>query len=98
MQKRKSGDLLACRRKACKYGLPSSELCKIGHSCLLGQLCFCFVWREFMASELKEKDLTPREKMLIDNIRKLNYGTVTVSVANGSPIRIEQIRESIQLR
>lgn len=51
-----------------------------------------------MAAESKELNLTPQEISLIRHIRELKYGSVTVFIQNGVPIRIEQIKESIQLK
>jgi len=51
-----------------------------------------------MNPQTEELKLSSQEKSLIENIRKLDYGSVTVFIQNGTPIRIEQIKESIQLK
>lgn len=48
-------------------------------------------------AESRELKLTPEELALLRHICSLGYGSVTVSVQKGTPVRIEQIRESIQL-
>lgn len=48
--------------------------------------------------ESKEKlQLTPAEEILIKQIRSLGYGEMRVLVKDNCPIRIEEIRKSIQL-
>lgn len=54
-----------------------------------------------MADQLKKPEpleLTSQEKELIEFIRNLGYGDVTVIVQNGKPIRLEHVRQSIQLK
>lgn len=41
--------------------------------------------------------LTKAEKQLIDVIRALDYGEVRVMIKDNRPIRVEEIRKSIQL-
>lgn len=41
--------------------------------------------------------LTKAEKQLIDVIRALDYGEVRVMIKDNRPIRVEEIRRSIQL-
>ncbi|WP_455677376.1 DUF2292 domain-containing protein [Pseudoscardovia suis] len=41
--------------------------------------------------------LTKAEKQLIDVIRALDYGEVRVIIKDNRPIRVEEIRRSIQL-
>ena len=41
--------------------------------------------------------LTAAEKELIDLIRSLDYGEVRVMIKDSRPIRVEEIRRSIQL-
>jgi hypothetical protein len=41
--------------------------------------------------------LTKAEKQLIELIRSLNYGEVRVMIKDNKPIRVEEIRRSIQL-
>ena len=41
--------------------------------------------------------LTTAEKQLIDLIRSLDYGEVRVMIKDNRPIRVEEIRRSIQL-
>lgn len=51
-----------------------------------------------MAATVNDKTLSAQETSLIKHIRELGYGSVTVFIQNGVPIRIEQIKESIQLK
>jgi len=46
-----------------------------------------------------EKDmvLTKAEKQLLEVIRSLDYGEVRVMIKDSRPIRVEEIRRSIQL-
>ena len=41
--------------------------------------------------------LTKAEKQLIEVIRALDYGEVRVMIKDNKPIRVEEIRRSIQL-
>jgi hypothetical protein len=41
--------------------------------------------------------LTKAEKQLIELIRSLHYGEVRVMIKDNKPIRVEEIRRSIQL-
>ena len=49
-----------------------------------------------MQSE-KNMELTKAEKQLIELIRSLDYGEVRVMIKDNRPIRVEEIRRSIQL-
>lgn len=41
--------------------------------------------------------LTKEEQLLLELMRSLEYGEICVAVENRKPIRIEEIRQSIQL-
>ncbi len=45
----------------------------------------------------KNIELTKAEKQLIEVIRSLDYGEVRVMIKDSRPIRVEEIRRSIQL-
>ena len=45
----------------------------------------------------KNTVLTKAEKQLIEVIRALDYGEVRVMIKDNRPIRVEEIRRSIQL-
>lgn len=45
----------------------------------------------------KDMALTKAEKQLIEVIRSLDYGEVRVMIKDRHPIRVEEIRRSIQL-
>ena len=45
----------------------------------------------------KNMVLTRAEKQLIELIRSLDYGEVRVMIKDSRPIRVEEIRRSIQL-
>jgi len=45
----------------------------------------------------KNMVLTKAEKQLIEVIRALDYGEVRVMIKDSRPIRVEEIRRSIQL-
>ena len=45
----------------------------------------------------KNMVLTKAEKQLIEVIRALDYGEVRVMIKDNRPIRVEEIRRSIQL-
>ena len=45
----------------------------------------------------KSVALTKAEKQLIELIRSLDYGEVRVMIKDNKPIRVEEIRRSIQL-
>ena len=45
----------------------------------------------------KEMILTKAEKQLIQLLRSLDYGEIRVMVKDSKPIRVEEIRRSIQL-
>ena len=49
-----------------------------------------------MQSE-KNMVLTKAEKQLIEVIRALDYGEIRVMIKDNRPIRVEEIRRSIQL-
>ena len=62
-----------------------------------------FVLPQFFCLEVEkvqsEKNmiLTKAEKQLIEVIRALDYGEVRVMIKDNKPIRVEEIRRSIQL-
>lgn len=39
-------------------------------------------------------EITEREKKLIDKLRQIPFGKVTIFMQDGSPVRIERIEES----
>ena len=45
----------------------------------------------------EELVLSDEERRLIIQIRELNYGEMSITVRNGNPTRIEEIRKSILL-
>ena len=45
----------------------------------------------------KDMALTKAEKQLIEVVRSLDYGEVRVMIKDNKPIRVEEIRRSIQL-
>ena len=45
----------------------------------------------------KNTALTKAEKQLIEVIRSLDYGEIRVMIKDSRPIRVEEIRRSIQL-
>ena len=47
--------------------------------------------------EASRNELTKAEKKLIQVIRSLGYGEIRVIVKENAPVRIEEIRKSIQL-
>lgn len=49
-----------------------------------------------MQSE-KNMVLTKAEKQLIEVVRSLDYGEIRVMIKDSHPIRVEEIRRSIQL-
>ena len=49
-----------------------------------------------MQSE-KDMALTKAEKQLIELVRSLDYGELRVMIKDSHPIRVEEIRKSIQL-
>jgi len=62
--------------------------------------CASSYWRSFYFWRFTmEKDmaLTKAEKQLIEVIRSLDYGEVRVMIKDRHPIRVEEIRRSIQL-
>lgn len=61
---------------------------------LLPQL-FCLGGR--VLQQDKNIVLTKAEKQLIEVIRSLDYGEVRVMIKDNKPIRVEEIRRSIQL-
>jgi hypothetical protein len=42
-------------------------------------------------------ELTEKERKLIEELRKIMFGQVTIFQKNGQPVRIEQIKESKEL-
>lgn len=51
-----------------------------------------------MEDSVKDEELTASEKCLIKLIREMGYGSLTVFIQNGVPVRAEKIKESIQLK
>ena len=51
----------------------------------------------FVLQPEKNMVLTKAEKQLIEVIRSLDYGEVRVMIKDNRPIRVEEIRRSIQL-
>lgn len=44
----------------------------------------------------KEPTLSEKEKQLIRMIRELGYGEIRIFVAEGQPVRAEEIRKSVK--
>ena len=44
-----------------------------------------------------EKELSEKEKNLIDLIRSIGYGEIRVAVRDGQPILVEEVKMSIKL-
>lgn len=42
-------------------------------------------------------ELSEKEKHLIEQLRKVNYGEVVVFMQDSQPVRIEKVKESIKL-
>mgnify|MGYP006346544179 FL=1 len=65
-----------------------------------GSICYCrsflFIGGSVFQQE-KSIVLTKAEKQLIEVIRSLDYGEVRVMIKDNKPIRVEEIRRSIQL-
>ena len=57
---------------------------------------FCLLGGSVLQQE-KSIVLTKAEKQLIEVIRSLDYGEVRVMIKDNKPIRVEEIRRSIQL-
>ena len=57
---------------------------------------FCF-WGVNQMQDSSDIVLTKAEKQLIQIIRSLDYGEVRVMIKDRHPIRVEEIRKSIQL-
>lgn len=47
-------------------------------------------------NEPKNLSLTEKEKLLLKLIRELGYGEVRIFVADGQPVRAEEIKKSIK--
>ena len=58
---------------------------------------FCFFWGVNQMQDSSDIVLTKAEKQLIQIIRSLDYGEVRVMIKDRHPIRVEEIRKSIQL-
>ena len=63
---------------------------------LLPQPFYLFIGGKVLQQE-KSIVLTKAEKQLIEVIRSLDYGEVRVMIKDNKPIRVEEIRRSIQL-
>jgi hypothetical protein len=48
--------------------------------------------------EYRDARLTDREWQLVEMIRTLDYGQLTVTVKAGKPIHVDEIRKSIPLK
>jgi len=46
---------------------------------------------------MAEIKLTEKEKRLVEALRQIAHGQVTVFLQDGQPVRIERIKESIKL-
>jgi hypothetical protein len=57
---------------------------------------FCFGGEQNMSNEASMV-LTKAEKRLVEVIRALDYGEVRVMIKDSHPIRVDEIRRSIQL-
>lgn len=53
-----------------------------------------------MTGKDKEEALIPneQEKRLIALIREMGFGEMHITVRNGKPVRVEEIRKSVQLQ
>jgi len=47
--------------------------------------------------ETSQARLTPQEKKIIDMVRGLEYGELRIIVNGNTPVRVEEIKKSIQL-
>jgi hypothetical protein len=65
-----------------------------------GSICYCRSFLFIGGSVLQQEKsivLTKAEKQLIEVIRSLDYGEVRIMIKDNKPIRVEEIRRSIQL-
>jgi len=69
---------------------------KNGCGSILTAAAFLFIGGRVLQQE-KSIVLTKAEKQLIEVIRSLDYGEVRVMIKDNRPIRVEEIRRSIQL-
>ena len=46
---------------------------------------------------MKEILLTEKERRLIEVLREIGYGQITIFLEKGEPVRIEKIKESVKL-
>jgi hypothetical protein len=47
--------------------------------------------------QIKQMDITSREENLLKTIHNLGFGEIVIYVADGQPVRIEEIKKSIKL-
>ena len=65
-----------------------------------GSICYCRSFFCLGVNQMQDSSdivLTKAEKQLIQIIRSLDYGEVRVKIKDRHPIRVEEIRKSIQL-
>lgn len=47
--------------------------------------------------ELSEKELSEKEKRLIKLVRNTGYGEIHITVREGQPVQVEEVKKSIML-
>ena len=81
--------------------LPSPEADCLWHSCGRFRMGVYFLQKVRNMGE-KEKltlhEISDQEWQVLQHLRQLQYGELLVSVKDGRPIRVEEIRKSIQIK
>ena len=85
--------LVLCVCLVCETGVFSLQQTK-GHA---GR-CRAHGGTEAMAQTNEEKlELSEREEKLIRLIREVKFGEIELHIADGQPVRLEEVRKSIKL-
>ena len=46
---------------------------------------------------MERPDITPKERELLELIREIGFGELKVFIADGQPVRVEEIKKSVKL-
>ena len=46
---------------------------------------------------MERPDITPKERKLLELIREIGFGELNVFIADGQPVRVEEIKKSVKL-
>lgn len=58
---------------------------------------FYLINRRMSLEEKNKVEISDRERKVLDIMRKIDYGEIRIVINNSQPVRVEEIKKSVQL-